>query len=123
MANGHGGARQGTPGKGYSNRTDLLTDRSPAAGASSAASGGRPVEAAPFITPDQVPSPTAPTAYPDEPLTTGLNAGPGAGPESLPINTALPNNEVVQRLRALLLSDPTNPDLRRLLSRAQIGTR
>ena len=122
MANGHGGARQGTPGKGYSNRTDLLTDRSPAS-TGSAASGGAPVQASPFVTPDQVPNPTAPTAYPDEPVTAGLPSGPGVGPEALPMDVSQPNNEIVQRLRALILADPTNPDLRRLLSRAQIGRR
>jgi hypothetical protein len=75
-----------------------------------------------MIPPDSVPSPTAPTMYPDEPLTAGLPSGPGAGPEALPMGLSMNRPDpVVQRIRALVLADPTNPDLQRLLARAQIG--
>lgn len=123
MADGWGGARQGTPGKGYSNRTDMLTNRAAAGSGPTAASGGQAVQPSPMVGPDQVPSPRTPSAYPDEPVTAGLPSGAGPGPEALPMNVTQPNSEVVNRLRALILADPTNPDLRRLLARAQIGQR
>jgi hypothetical protein len=76
----------------------------------------------PMIPPDSIPSPHAPTAYPNEPVTTGLPSGPGAGPEALPMGLAMNQPDpIVQRIRALVLADPTNPDLQRLLTRAQIG--
>ena len=118
-----GGARQGTPGKAYGNRTDLQQNPAPQSGTTTAAAGG--VQARPqmpMIPPDSVPSPTAPTTYPDEPLTTGLPSGPGAGPEALPMGLAMNRPDpIVQRIQALVLADPTNPDLQRLLARAQIG--
>jgi len=46
----------------------------------------------------------APTQYPDEPVTTGITAGPGAGPEVLasPAAVAAQNDEDAARLAALL---------------------
>lgn len=83
MPRGRGGARQGTPGKGYGNRTDMLTNYDQ--GKDTAATGGMeppPAEmAAPAITPDDVPGIDAPTNYPNEPVTAGLIRGPGDGPQ------------------------------------------
>lgn len=88
-----GGKRQGTPGKGYSNRTDLMATTKPvapgqinptAAGGMTAPSmsGPPPQEQAPprMPSPDDTPMLTDPTQYPDEPLTAGLPIGPGEGP-------------------------------------------
>jgi hypothetical protein len=122
MANGHGGPRQGTPGRGYGNRTDLLMARKPASANLDAT--GRPItgqaapqpgQQAPQITPDQTPTPTQPTMYPDEPVTAGLPIGPGAGPEGL-ASAPAPPNPTIDLLRALL-AKTDNPDIRRLLAR------
>ncbi len=89
-----GGKRQGTQGKAYSNRTDLMASMKPpapggldttAAGGMMAAPppspGGPPQGApAPMPSPDDTPMLTGSTMYPDEPLTAGLNSGPGPGP-------------------------------------------
>lgn len=78
-----GGKRQGTPGKGYGNRTDMLTNYDQAK--DTAATGGMeapPMESAPpAMTPDDVPGIDAPTNYPSEPVTAGLMRGPGDGPQ------------------------------------------
>jgi hypothetical protein len=89
-----GGKRQGTPGKGYSNRTDLTSDYS----AGSPASGGMvtgptAAPAGPATPPGPPPTTPQPTSYPedspmlsdptnrpDEPITAGLPTGPGPGP-------------------------------------------
>jgi hypothetical protein len=42
------------------------------------------------MTPDQVPSLSAPTARPNEPVTAGLPSGPGAGPEAVPMGPQAP---------------------------------
>lgn len=122
MANGHGGARQGTPGRGYGNRTDLLTSRKPASANLDAT--GRPISGAPAappegppqVTPDMTPTPTDPTMYPDEPVTAGLPIGPGPGPEALVGPPPAPN-QTVMLLRAVL-ARTDDPDVRRLLARA-----
>ena len=107
-----GGRRKGAPGKSYSNRTDLNTDRAVQPG-SSAAPPPRPAAApqAPLIRPDDIPSLDTPTLMPERPLTTGLSTGPGAGP--------VPEMPVAQRplydpLRAALRRDPSNYALRRV---------
>lgn len=77
-----GGKRQGTPGKGYANRTDMISSYDQ--GMNTAASGGMVAPQAPPgpppITPDDIPGLDAPTMYPDEPITAGLSVGPGPGP-------------------------------------------
>jgi hypothetical protein len=84
-----GGKRQGTPGKGYANRTDLGTD--PNMGQNTAATGGLTAPAPvtqsgperPQVlsrTPDDSPMLTAPSQRPGEPITAGLDFG--AGPDS-----------------------------------------
>lgn len=80
MPGGRGGRRQGTPGKSYSNRTDLATDYSPPDAESTPASGGvHPVNtpaAAPAgppqipVYPEQIPTLTDPTNRPDESVLT-----------------------------------------------------
>ena len=80
---GRGGARQGTPGKAYSNRTDLAVDYAPG----SPASGGmvtaqdmqaeQPVAA---MSPEDTPNLLDPSQRPNEAVTTGLpGMGAGAG--------------------------------------------
>jgi len=104
-----GGARQGTPGKGYSNRTDLNTARAPQAGLATAAAGGQalptptPAAAAaptgqqrPTVTPDQTPNLMDP-GNPGLPLQDGLATGPGAGPAQAPNQ-----NEFVLRYMPML---------------------
>jgi len=81
MPRGRGGTRQGTPGKGYSNRTDLMSNYDQAQ--PTAASGGMEAPAGPPgpLTPEDVPNLFDSTAFPDEPITAGLNQGPGPGPD------------------------------------------
>lgn len=87
-----GGRRQGTPGKGYSNRTDLNVQRAPQAGLATAAAGGQtpPAAVAPAatmqpagMTPDQTPNLMDP-GHPAIPLQDGLATGPGNGPATPP---------------------------------------
>ncbi len=106
-----GGRRQGTPGKGYTNRTDLAVDRAPQQGTVSAATGGSGMEPQTFTTPDQVPRLDDPTARPDEPLTTGLSLGPGGGPEAI---GPMPLNPSIQTIAAAYNANPT-PELRRAM--------
>lgn len=113
-----GGKRQGTPGKGYMNRTDLATNYQPG----SAAAGGMqaPVQQQQFIPPrigvDDVPSLMDPTMRPDEPVTAGLNVGAGPGPEALGPMPPAPVDPVRQAIQAMMLVSP-NPDLIRVLNR------
>jgi hypothetical protein len=75
-----GGKRLGTPGKGYANRTDLDTNYN---NTTSAASGGikpQPMEQpANAAYPEDTPMLSDPTARPNEPITAGLDIGPGPG--------------------------------------------
>ena len=81
-----GGKREGTPGKGYANRTDLgmKMDESKdtaAAGGMTAPAGSTPMQLP--IYPDQTPNLSDPTQRMNEPVTTGLPTGAGAGPEAM----------------------------------------
>lgn len=112
-----GGRRQGTPGKGYSNRTDLMQpqNRAPQTATATAASGGQG-QAAPqqtFIQPEDVTALDAPSSRPDEPVTAGLMSGPGAGPEAL---GAVPGHPLMKELEAAFMQYPT-PALGRALRR------
>ena len=108
-----GGKRQGTPGKGYSNRTDLQTNydnTASAAGVPSADPSAPPVPAGPPMrTPDQSPMLTDPTQRPDEPITAGLPTGAGPGPVD-------PRPQETQQLKKYLpliepyLNKPDTPD-------------
>ena len=79
-----GGKRQGTPGKGYSNRTDMGM-RYDMASSQTAATGGMRAPAPPAIEtyPEDTPMLLDPTARPGEPVTAGVPTGPGPGPEAL----------------------------------------
>lgn len=80
-----GGSRRGTPGKGYSNRTDL--GMSPDMSQNTAATGGMappalvgPPPATPPMpsrSPDDSPNLTDPTNRPNQPVTAGSDFGPG----------------------------------------------
>lgn len=110
-----GGARQGTPGRSYSNRTDLNVSRAPAAGTATPAAGGlgQPAAApAAWKAPEDVPKLDDPTARPDEPVTAGLESGPGAGPEAL---GRLGPSPAARTLQAAYLAFPT-PELARTLA-------
>ena len=86
-----GGRRQGTPGKAYTNRSDLNTMRAPQQGTATAAAGGvtpppahnvsAPASAPlapPRLTPDDTPNLTDP-GNPSVPMTSGLATGAGSG--------------------------------------------
>jgi hypothetical protein len=117
-----GGRRRGTAGRAYSNRTDLSQDYNMQEG--SPASGGMVDLAAqapgmPLVTPDDTPGLGSPTAYPDQPLESGLPMGPGAGPEAL--ND--PRTEETRQLKRwlpllnIIGDDPETPDSVRTLVR------
>lgn len=118
MPRGRGGARQGTPGKGYTNRTDLTSNYDNAA--ESAAGGGLEPPSAqpqqPMIYADQVPSLYDPTARPDEPVTAGLDVGPGGGSEVMPPMPPPRVDPVRQIIQSMMMTN-SNPDLVRLLNR------
>lgn len=115
MPRGRGGARQGTPGVGYSNRTDLMSNRAPQTADATAAQGGvaaprltvrQPTAVSPPLSPDQTPSPTDPTAYP------GTDAPP------VPFSPPALEDEALMLVRSLAMVNP-NPDLRRLIARME----
>jgi hypothetical protein len=123
-----GGARQGTPGKGYSNRTDLMASMKPPAPGqvNPTAAGGmtaapqRPQQGAPsgmpMPSPDDTPMLNDPTAYPDEPVTAGLPVGPGPGPT----NNLMQETQQMKRYLPLIqpfLDRPDVPDSVRSLYR------
>jgi hypothetical protein len=121
MPRGRGGKRQGTPGKGYTNRTDLMTNYDQAQG--SPAAGG--VEVAPMgagPSPDDTPGLATPTQYPAEPITEGLSIGPGGGPQR---DTRMEETRNLRRYLPLLelyINRPDTPDSVRSLFRYIRGT-
>jgi hypothetical protein len=122
-----GGRRRGTPGKGYSNRTDLGMQYQSAdqAGMATPAAGG--VEAPPAppqgppIYPEDIPNLMDPTARPEEPISAGLSFGPGPGPEALanrdPRNLETSNLKKWLPLMDPYVDDPDTPDSVRALIR------
>lgn len=94
-----GGARKGTPGKAYSNRTDLSASMKPvapgqvnptAAGGITAPAPQDPQQQGPQFaprSPEDSPMLSAPTQRPNEPITAGLDSGPGPGSDALAINS------------------------------------
>jgi hypothetical protein len=84
MPGGRGGRRQGTPGKGYANRTDLSTNYAPTKPAEVAApppAAPAPVSPGNSIYPEDIPKLDDPTGRPHEPVTAGLGmTGPGSDP-------------------------------------------
>lgn len=122
-----GGPRQGTPGKGYSNRTDLALNSASQTATNTAASGGvqapapvptlgQPQAGPPQMTPDMVPRLDDPTARPGEPVTAGLPMGPGPGPEAL---APLPLGPADAGLLAAFQRNPT-PELRAAIMAAKV---
>lgn len=114
-----GGRRQGTPGVSYSNRTDLNTAHAPQTGTQTAASGGVRAPAPPqqqpqfSVTPDQVPRLDDPSLRPQDPLTSGLDIGPGVGAAGL---GPMPSDPSLLGIRAAYMRNPT-PELRRAIAR------
>lgn len=78
-----GGKRQGTPGKAFSNRTDLAQNYAPDATGQAAAGGMQRPPQQPQYSPEDSPMLSDPTQRPGEPITAGLPTGPGPGPEAL----------------------------------------
>lgn len=112
-----GGKRQGTPGKGYANRTDLQMQ--PDMAQNTAAAGGMqpPAESMMGPTPDQLPSLSTPTQYADEPITEGLPIGPGGGPQR---DTRIDETRNLRRylpLMEMYINRPDTPDSVRALFR------
>ncbi|MFP3914980.1 MAG: hypothetical protein ACLFWM_08900 [Actinomycetota bacterium] len=65
----------------------------------------------PFVSPDEVPNLSDPSSRPGEPLTTGMDIGPGAGSEVMS-----PTGDPVRRtLQAILANNPDNNGVMRLL--------
>jgi hypothetical protein len=114
-----GGERRGTQGKGYSNRTDLAVDYAPggnpATGGLAAPAQQQPIMG-PAIGADQVPNLGDPTMRASEPVTAGLDIGPGAGSEAMGPMPPPPMDPIRQVLQAMLLQGG-NPDVVRLLNR------
>lgn len=68
-------------------------------------------QVAPFVGPDEVPNLSDPSSRPEEPVTAGLSVGDGAGPEAL-----MPMGDPVrQTLQSILLYNPDNHDVMRLI--------
>lgn len=131
-----GGKRQGTPGKAYSNRTDLMTNYDPAK--NTAAAGGLtssapstpatgpalpqlgqanpPRIAGPVVGADEIPNLTDPTQRPDEPVTAGIDMGPGPGSNALGPMPPSPSDPTRMIVQALMDISPS-PDLARILNR------
>lgn len=119
---GPGGPRQGTPGKGYTNRTDLQTNMD--MGKNTAASGGmvapEPVAqlgqpqslGMPAVGADEVPNLSDPTQRPNESVMAGVPIGAGPGSEVLGPMPPNPADPVRQIIEALMLTH-SNPDLQR----------
>ena len=114
-----GGKRQGTQGKGYSNRTDLAVDYAasgnPASGGMEAPMQQRPIMG-PAIGADEVPNLGDPTMRANEPVTAGLDIGLGPGSEAMGPMPPPPMDPIRQVLQAMLLQGE-NPDVVRLLNR------
>lgn len=126
-----GGRRQGKPGQAYPNRSDLPTAPDPGAGtfkgqpygaakaqAQVQASGAPPGVASPPVAAPPGPVPGSfgafnrPTERPGEPVTAGVDVGPGPGSEVLGMQG--PTDPVSLQLRALYRMFPI-PEIAELL--------
>lgn len=121
-----GGKRRGTPGKAYTNRTDLglQYQGQDQAGMATPAAGGMeapPQKASPSVFAEDVPNLMDPTTRPTEPISAGLSLGPGPGPEAL--QNRDPRALETSRLKKWLplldpyVDDPETPDSVRSLIR------
>jgi hypothetical protein len=106
-----GGAKFSFPDAPYGDGTELATQQ---AGAPMAHSAPRPNGGG--AVPGGGGGPDilgldAPTAFPDEPVTSGVDAGPGPGSESLPVGAQItpPNGELTNLIYNLSASDRTGP--------------
>ena len=128
-----GGARQGTPGKGYANRTDLSVNRDMSK--NTAATGGMPAPShgetmrppePPAKYASDSPNLTDPTNRPGEPITAGLPSGPGPGPEALAgydpriAETQMMKQKWMPYLRNIS-NDPEVPESVKVLYRYMMG--
>lgn len=121
MPRGRGGARQGMPGKAYTNRTDMMSNYDMEAGSPAAGGVEAPRDGAPVLPvyPDQIPNLSDPTSRPQEPITDGLAVGPGRGREAL--TNYDPRRNEAQALKRWLpllepfVNDPETPDSVRTL--------
>lgn len=115
-----GGRRRGTPGKGYTNRTDLgiQYQAQDQAGMATPAAGGveapRSQPPRPPVYAEDIPNLTDPTARPGEPISDGLAVGAGRGPEAL--QNRDPREMETAKLKKWLplldpyVDDPETPD-------------
>lgn len=122
-----GGKRQGTPGRGYANRTDLGTD--PNMAQNTAGTGGmtapapqqQPQQAPPMTrSPEDSPMLLDPTMRPNEPLTAGISSGPGPGPEALGLDPRVTDTARMKKWLPVLkpfISQPDTPDSVKILYR------
>lgn len=123
MPRGRGGSRQGTPGKGYSNRTDLQMKPDMAAGTPAAGGIQAPERQTPMLPvyPEDTPDLSMPTMRPDEPLQAGLPIGPGPGMEAMTnFDPRLQETRALKKWLPLLKpigEDPETPDSVRALIR------
>ena len=117
----HGGTRTASPGKAYTNRTDL---KQPVTAPTGQAYGERKaqVDAQRAIPLPQAPPVVplgAPTQRPQEPLTAGLPVGPGPGPEALaPMAPPPQEAPILEMFQALYAQYPSN-DLRTMIEELQ----
>lgn len=118
-----GGRRQGTPGKGYSNRTDLQMKPDMAAGTPAAGGVQAPQRQQPMLPvyPEDTPNLMDPTQRPQEPLTAGLPVGAGPGMEALTgFDPRVSETQALKKWLPLLdplADDPETPDSVRTLVR------
>lgn len=116
-----GGPRQGTPGAGYGNRTDLMANRAPVQPGQvdpTAAGGQQPPQQRSFTRPDDIPTLRDPSSD-GRPVTHGMDLGPGAGSEAL---GALPvtQDRTLEVLRALYAQNGSE-HIRRLIAQHQLA--
>lgn len=125
-----GGLRQGRPGASYANRADLQNGPRTAPAQPVRTATGQPYGAATQQAQAQTALPlpdlskmnlslTRPTERPNEPVTAGIPAGPGPGPEALgnvPVSQVSgdPTVEVLQGLYRIYQND----DLRGMIEQA-----
>jgi hypothetical protein len=125
-----GGARTGAPQTAYPGRPDLTAATQPVRSAKSVVQGDRkrreqaqavmplPATGRPPPPPGSIPSLTAPTERPNEPVTAGLPVGPGPGPEALGAPAA-PTSDALFDLRALARRYPEYGGLMRAIALAE----
>lgn len=118
-----GGSRQGQQGKIYTNRIDLMQNRTPQ---QAPVSTPTPHPVAQPQTQQAPPSYSAPTPEelyqtqrPQEPITHGLAGGPGAGPEALPASLFSPVNGAISSILDQLAQQSGASDLADLAAQAK----